>query len=62
MPYATHSLERTSPKGRGQKFLGRCIRCGMTDLPASAAFDPCENHARVSDDEALLLAIRGPST
>ncbi len=56
-----HALERTSPKGPGQKFIGRCIRCGMTGLPSSAVFDECKNTAEMTSDEALLAAVRGPA-
>lgn len=34
-----HVLERTSPKG--EKFFGRCVRCGLANLPATAARDIC---------------------
>lgn len=34
-----HILERTSPKG--EKFLGACVRCGQTNLPAAAARELC---------------------
>lgn len=53
-----HAVERTSPKG--QRFLGTCMRCGRTNLPSSAALEPCENVADISDDEALIMAIDGP--
>lgn len=45
--YPTHSLTRTSPKGT--RFLGRCIRCGKTNLPSAAAKEPCENHNQLRD-------------
>lgn len=53
----THSLERTSPKG--ERFIGRCVLCGATDLPSSAALERCANPQRVSRDNALLDAIEG---
>lgn len=58
MVYVTHALERTSPKGKGIPFVGRCIRCGMTNLLSSAALEPCENHKEMSDDDVLLAVIR----
>jgi len=54
-----HALERTSPKGPGQKFIGRCIRCGMTGLQMSAAMEGCKNTAEMTGSEALLAAVRG---
>jgi hypothetical protein len=55
---ATHALERTSPKG--QKFFGRCIRCGMSNLEMKAALQRCENTNNLTDEQALLKAIEGP--
>lgn len=34
-----HVLERTSPKG--ERFVGRCVRCGQAGLPAVSAREPC---------------------
>jgi len=34
-----HTLERTSPKG--EDFVGRCVNCGLTDLPGSAIWEEC---------------------
>jgi hypothetical protein len=53
----THALERTSPKG--QEFIGYCIKCGATDLPGKAVFEPCPNPAGLSQDATLLKAISG---
>ncbi len=53
----THSLQRTSPKG--EKFIGVCTLCGKTDLPIKAALDYCENPRNVTQDAALLAAIKG---
>lgn len=36
-----HIIERTSPKG--QAFIGTCARCGQTDLPITAAKEPCRS-------------------
>lgn len=54
-----HSLERTSPKGT--PFVGTCTKCGMADIPMSRLHEECSNPANLSDDDALLLAIEGPS-
>lgn len=53
----THAIERTSPKPG--PFRGTCWQCGKTDLPSSAALQPCENIARLTEDESLLLAVKG---
>jgi hypothetical protein len=53
----THSLERTSPKGRGLKFVGTCVNCGVENLPAEAALWPCPNPDGVTQDDALIAAI-----
>jgi hypothetical protein len=58
MQYATHALERTSPKGG--PFIGRCTKCGMTGLRISAVQEPCENLRGISEDDALIGAIEGP--
>ena len=55
MSHDTHTLVRTNPKG--QPFIGRCIQCGATDLPSSAALQPCPNPAGVTQDEALMNVI-----
>jgi len=55
-----HSVERTSPKGPGSPFIGRCTLCGKSNLPASAALEECENVRGLSSDETLLEAIEPP--
>lgn len=37
----THILERTSPKGEGEVFIGKCTWCGRENLPSSAALERC---------------------
>lgn len=54
-----HAIERTSPKGPGQKFIGTCLRCGKTNLPASAALLECPNDKGLTNDAALIAAIEG---
>ena len=54
----THALRRTSPKGKGVPFIGTCLRCGMRGLSSGAALERCENVAGLSDDEALLEALK----
>ena len=50
----THALTRTSPKGEGQKFIGRCVKCGAEGLGMGAALEPCPQDDLVSDEKALL--------
>lgn len=54
-----HAIERTSPKGPGQKFIGTCRLCGTPNLPASAALEECPNQRGLTQDEALIEAIAG---
>jgi hypothetical protein len=55
-----HSLERTSPTGPGQEFIGTCRLCGTPNLPMSAVFEDCPNPRGLTEDEALIEAIEGP--
>lgn len=50
----THALTRTSPTGDGQKFIGRCIKCGTEGLGVGAALESCPQDNLMSDEEALL--------
>src|SRR4029077_13065645 len=52
-----HSLERTSPKG--ERFVGRCIRCGRTGLTTAAIAEECPNTREMTADEALVEAVTG---
>lgn len=56
----THSLRRTSPKGPGSPFIGTCTLCGRAGLKASQAQEYCENVIGLTNDEALVDAIKGP--
>ena len=55
MKMDTHALERTSPKGG--PFIGRCTKCGMTEIPLADARNECANPANITQEEALLMAI-----
>lgn len=55
----THSLERTSPKG--EDFVGRCVLCGKQGLPMTAALEKCPNPRNVTNEEAIINAIKGPN-
>jgi hypothetical protein len=54
----THAIERTSPKS--EPFVGYCTLCGKVGQPMAAALQPCPNPRGVTQDEAVLDAIRGP--
>jgi hypothetical protein len=54
-----HAVERTSPKGPGQTFIGTCRLCGTPNLTASAALEECPNQRGLTQDEALIEAITG---
>lgn len=55
-----HSLERTSPKGPGQKFVGYCTKCGKTGLTFADMGEECANPSGMSQDDAFVEAIKGP--
>lgn len=54
-----HVVIRTSPKGKGMKFIGKCSLCGKEGLPASAVMQYCDNPQEVSEEEAIVSAILG---
>lgn len=57
----THAIERTSPKGEGQEFLGTCIMCGRKNLRGSAALEECDNPSGMPDAEVWRRVIDGPA-
>ncbi len=54
----SHAIVRTSPKGEGQKFTGRCTKCGTENLGISAALADCPADDVVSDQQALLDILK----
>ena len=54
-----HSIERTSPKGEGYKFIGTCRLCGTPNLTFANMDDECPNQRGLTADEALIEAIEG---
>ena len=56
-----HAIERTSPKGPGQKFIGRCVKCGRDGLGLSAPFQDCPADDLMSDEAALLHLVEPPA-
>jgi|GEM_PF-5068828 len=55
-----HSLVRTSPKGKGQKFVGVCTRCGQEGLTLADVNEECSNVRGVSAGAALVEILAGP--
>jgi hypothetical protein len=53
-----HDLIRTSPQGPGQKFIGRCIKCGIDGLTFADMGKECVNPAGLDQHETLILAVR----
>lgn len=58
----THALERTSQKGPGKMFVGRCMKCGQEGLLMRDALEPCPADEAVSDKQALIDAIKKDQT
>ena len=52
-----HSIERTSPKG--EKFVGTCSLCGRQGLTILQSQDDCENLRGLTEDQALVEAVKG---
>ena len=53
----SHAITRTSPKGPGRKFIGRCTKCGEDGLKMSDALKDCPADDLVSDEKALIDII-----
>jgi hypothetical protein len=58
----SHAIERTSPKGPGQKFIGRCVKCGRDGLGIGDGLKDCPADAVMSDEAALLSLIEPPAS
>jgi hypothetical protein len=52
-----HSLERTSPKG--EKFIGRCTKCGKMGLSLPDALEECPNPSGINEEQSIVNAIEG---
>lgn len=50
-------INRTSPKGPGQPFVGTCASCGKPN--ALLTDDDCTDLRRMTQQDALLEAIEG---
>ena len=54
-------IDRTSPKGKGLPFIGRCPACGQEGLTLADLNKPCPNPSGMSKEEALIDAIERPA-
>lgn len=54
-----HSIERTSPKGPGNKFVGTCRLCGTPGLTFANMDEDCPNQRGLTREEAVIEAITG---
>ena len=52
-----HVIDRTSPTGPGQKFVGTCRLCGLRGLTPANMNDECENVRGLSQEDALVEVI-----
>lgn len=54
-----HLIDRTSPQGPGQKFVGTCRLCGKQGLTFADMNEQCPNPSNMSQDDTLIAAIDG---
>lgn len=52
----SHALTRTSPKGGS--FIGKCIKCGIEDIPLSKIHEECVNPSGLSNTDSLMIMIK----
>jgi hypothetical protein len=52
-------VNRTSPKGEGNSFVGTCAACGKQNITLEMlqADEDCENVRNMTQEEALLEAL-----
>ena len=62
MTNQTHTIHRSSPKGKGMKFIGTCTQCGEVGLTIADANKYCPNQRGLSHAEALMNAINPEMT
>lgn len=58
MSKQVHALRRTSPKGKGQPFIGVCIKCGQEDIPLDRMHEECPNVIDLTDAEVFHAVIQ----
>ena len=51
-----HAIERTSSKGG--PFIGTCRLCGRKELTIMQSQDDCDNLRGLTEDQALLEALK----
>lgn len=54
-----HVIERTSPRGKGQEFIGTCRLCGTPNLRMTSVLEDCPNQRGLPYAEALVEVVRG---
>ena len=53
-------VNRTSPTGKGQPFIGTCAACGKKDIRLpEMSNDYCPNQRGLTNEQALIEAIEG---
>ena len=53
-------INRTSPTGKGQPFVGTCAACGKTGITGKALTEEeCPNQRDMTNEQAILEAIEG---
>lgn len=53
----SHAIKRTSLRGPGMKFVGRCTKCGQENLMMKDALIDCPADEVVSNTQALLSIL-----
>ncbi len=53
----SHAIERTSPTGPGEIFIGMCIKCGQTGLKIGDGLKECPADDTMSNEAALLALL-----
>ena len=58
----THLIDRTSPTGRGERFIGKCRWCGRENLRMRDALAHCDaaEQRSIDQSESLMQALESP--
>jgi hypothetical protein len=54
---STHSIIRTSPKGEGFEFIGKCSLCGTENLTPANVFEICDNPSKLLFEQVIIDII-----
>lgn len=52
-------INRTSPTGKGQPFIGTCAACGKPGITIAEMSEECPNQREMTQEQALIEAIEG---